>query len=140
MSAANLSDCDYRRPGVSVITRYARTDVRVVQALRAAGVPLRKREVQMELRGLVDMATELASSMDFRGVMKGDEMKALVAELQQSHRLGHKLSSHDMELLLRAILVARYRYKWERWEDEEDGKVRSAETFRKHTTFPCELV
>ncbi|KAL2121089.1 hypothetical protein VTJ04DRAFT_5116 [Mycothermus thermophilus] len=100
--------------------RRKRVDARVVRALTAAGVVMKKKEVQDQLCGLVGLATTFASSIPRGGGAdpEGAAFKELIEELHKQHPLGRHLSVEDMEELLGVVLAARYRFKLDR-EDRD---------------------
>ncbi|KAL1836778.1 hypothetical protein VTJ49DRAFT_4696 [Mycothermus thermophilus] len=90
-------------------------DARIVRALTKLGVPRRKRDVEAELRGLVDMATAIARVMRRRsGEDREVALSRFLAELHKRHRLGRHLPLEHFEQLFVAIAVARYRYRVDR--------------------------
>ncbi|AEO66503.1 3ef62d6c-8f19-4184-8bf3-80f8be438e71 [Thermothielavioides terrestris] len=122
------------------VTRNIRVDTRVVAALRSLRVSIRKRDVEIELTNLIDKATSLARR---RG--RDVDRSEFVYELRHYHRLGRYLSPDDFEQLFTTIVLARYRYVEDRWEEdlpEEDPAThchlaRAVDRFNRAARFWC---
>jgi hypothetical protein len=89
----------------------------VVAGLRSLGVLIRKREVQIELTNLVEEATALARQV-VSAPGRDIERSEFVRELGNHHRLGQVLPPAHFEQLFTTIVLARYRYRSDRWEDD----------------------
>ncbi|KAK4150033.1 hypothetical protein C8A00DRAFT_18370 [Chaetomidium leptoderma] len=99
------------------VTRRHRIDANVVAALRSLGVPIQKRDVQVEFTNLVNEATALAERVV--AVLGRDvERSEFTLELHQHNRLGRLLSPLDFEQIFTTIVLARYRYISDRWDDD----------------------
>ncbi|KAL1841456.1 hypothetical protein VTJ49DRAFT_7011 [Mycothermus thermophilus] len=89
---------------------------KIVCALQALGVPLRKRDVQIELCSLVDAAVEYLKELAACRKPGGEFyfLEDFLAEFHHRHRLGQQLDMAAFMSLMRAMYVARLMWHTER--------------------------
>ncbi|KAK4097260.1 hypothetical protein N658DRAFT_434462 [Parathielavia hyrcaniae] len=120
------------------VTRRNRIDVSVVVGLRSLGVSYRQ-DVQIALTNLVDEASKRVDLVPGRDV---DRLE-FVREFAHHHRLGQVLPPAHFEQIFTTIVLARYRYRMDRWDEDlpdEDPAThchlaRAVDTFEKAAWF-----